>query len=59
MLQLHPSSVLFKYPPPWVIFFEVIRTTKEYMRDVTAVKPEWLGTLAEHYYDFMARKSAE
>ena len=39
-----------------MIFFEVIRTTKEYMRDVTAVTPEWLGELAEHYYDYMKRK---
>ena len=48
--------MLFKYPPPWVIFYEVIRTTKEYMRDVTAVEPEWLGQLAPHFYDYKKRK---
>ena len=53
-LYIHPTSVLaMESPlPNWVVFSEVIQTTRDYMRDVTVVKPEWLYTLAPHYYQF-------
>lgn len=57
-LHIHPSSVLFKTPPAWVVFHEVIRTTKEYMRDVIEVDPKWLSDIAPHYYEFRQRKGA-
>jgi len=49
-LYLHPSSVVFKHPPDWVVFHEVMLTTKEYMRDVTAIDPLWLSEIAPHFY---------
>lgn len=52
VLHLHPTSVLFKYPPKWVIYNEVMRTTEDYMRDVTAVEVEWIAEAAPHFYDF-------
>jgi HrpA-like RNA helicase len=41
---VHPASVLFrqKKPAPIVMFNAVITTTRSYMRDVVALKPEWL-----------------
>ncbi len=52
-LHLHPTSVLFAgTPPQWVIFNEVVHTGKEYMRDVTVIKPDWLYELAPHYYQY-------
>lgn len=38
---LHPSTVLGQ-DSDWVIYNEFVLTTKNYIRTVTAVKPEWL-----------------
>lgn len=52
-LYIHPTSVLApEVPPQWVVFNEVVQTSKEFMRDITVVKPEWLYELAPHYYQF-------
>ncbi|KAH6576083.1 hypothetical protein BASA61_008740 [Batrachochytrium salamandrivorans] len=50
ILYIHPNSVLFKRSPEWVVFHEVVETTKPFMRDVMVVQPEWLSELAPHYY---------
>ncbi|KAI3839551.1 hypothetical protein MKX03_028571 [Papaver bracteatum] len=44
-VHIHPSSGLAK-----VIYHELVMTTKEYMRQVTELKPEWLVEIAPHYY---------
>ncbi|KAF9386945.1 hypothetical protein CPC16_007302 [Podila verticillata] len=51
-LWMHPTSILFKQTPTWVIFHEVVETGhgKAYMRDVTVIEPEWLEELAPHYF---------
>ncbi|XP_076311374.1 putative ATP-dependent RNA helicase DHX35 isoform X6 [Tachypleus tridentatus] len=52
-LYIHPSSVLYSQKAPQcVVFSEVLHTSKEYMRDVTAVEPSWLCELAPHYYQY-------
>ena len=38
-LHLHPTSVAFKHAPEWVVFHEVLQTTKMYMRDISAIDP--------------------
>lgn len=38
---LHPSTVLGQ-DSDWVVYNEFVLTTKNYIRTVTAVKPEWL-----------------
>jgi pre-mRNA-splicing factor ATP-dependent RNA helicase DHX15/PRP43 len=38
---LHPSTVL-QVDAQWVIYNEFVLTTKNYIRTVTVVKPEWL-----------------
>lgn len=38
---LHPSTVL-SFDAEWVLYNEFVLTTKNYIRTVTAVKPEWL-----------------
>jgi pre-mRNA-splicing factor ATP-dependent RNA helicase DHX15/PRP43 len=38
---LHPSTVL-GWDAEWVLYNEFVLTTKNYIRTVTAVKPEWL-----------------
>mmetsp|Transcript_38970 Transcript_38970/g.96645 ORF Transcript_38970/g.96645 Transcript_38970/m.96645 type:complete len:145 (-) Transcript_38970:106-540(-) len=49
-VHVHPSSALAKDPPKWVVFHELVFTTKEYMRTVTEIRPEWLLEIAPHYY---------
>ena len=51
-VYIHPSSVLAKeeQPPPWLIFFELAFTTKEFMRQVAPIDPSWLVEIAPHYY---------
>ncbi|XP_048253674.1 probable ATP-dependent RNA helicase DHX35 [Haliotis rufescens] len=51
VLNIHPTSVLFpEAPPQWVVFNEVVQTSKDFMRDMTVIKPEWLCELAPHFY---------
>ena len=36
--------------PRWVIYHELVMTTKEFMRTVSEIKPSWLIEIAPHYY---------
>ncbi|KAL6840645.1 hypothetical protein ACP4OV_029509 [Aristida adscensionis] len=49
-VDIHPSSGLALVRPQFVIFHEIVETTKEYMRQVTEINPEWLVEIAPHYY---------
>ena len=49
-IYIHPSSCLFHRCPRWVVYHELVFTTKEYMRNVLAVEPQWLVELAPHYF---------
>lgn len=49
-VHIHPSSGLAEVLPRWVIYHELVLTTKEYIRQVTELKPEWLVEIAPHYY---------
>ncbi len=48
--SIHPSSALFHRQPEWVIYHEVVQTTKEYMREVTAIDPRWLVEFAPAFF---------
>ncbi|KAG6057500.1 hypothetical protein E4U17_001230 [Claviceps sp. LM77 group G4] len=49
---VHPSSVLMAVDPPekMVIYFELVQTTKEYMRGVIPIETKWLAELAPHFH---------
>jgi pre-mRNA-splicing factor ATP-dependent RNA helicase DHX16 len=49
-VYLHPSSVLMESRPKWVIFYELVLTSKEYMRSNMPLEPEWLVEVAPHYH---------
>ncbi|PSS01984.1 Pre-mRNA-splicing factor ATP-dependent RNA helicase [Actinidia chinensis var. chinensis] len=49
-VYIHPSSALFQRQPDWVIYHELVMTTKEYMREVTVVDPKWLVELAPRFF---------
>ena len=49
-VYIHPSSALFQRQPDWVIYHELVMTTKEYMRERTVIDPKWLVELAPRFY---------
>eukprot|EP00210_Caulerpa_lentillifera_P006915 g6612.t1 len=50
-VHIHPSSGLKEVLPRWVVYHELVMTSKEYMRNVSEIKPEWLIEIAPHYYN--------
>ena len=49
-MTVHPNSSMFEELPRWVIYFELVFTTKEFMRNLIEIKSEWLLEVAPHYY---------
>ncbi|XP_072999802.1 probable pre-mRNA-splicing factor ATP-dependent RNA helicase DEAH9 isoform X2 [Typha latifolia] len=49
-VYIHPSSVLFRVNPKWVIYHSLMSTDKHYMRNVIAIDPSWLTEAAPHFY---------
>ncbi|XP_068939394.1 probable ATP-dependent RNA helicase DHX37 [Petaurus breviceps papuanus] len=49
---IHPSSVLFKELPEFVVYQEIVETTKMYMRGVSAVEAAWIPVLLPSYCHF-------
>ncbi|KAJ3098111.1 hypothetical protein HDU97_004295 [Phlyctochytrium planicorne] len=56
---IHPSSALYisnsnantnKQYPKWVLYFELVLTTREFMRQVIEIQSSWLLEVAPHYY---------
>lgn len=47
---IHPSSSLYQKAPEWIIYHELIFTTKEYLREVTTIEPHWLPELAPNLF---------
>ena len=47
---IHPASALFQRQPDWVIYHELVLTSKEYMRECTAIEPKWLAELAPRFF---------
>jgi len=58
VVQLHPSTCL-DHKPEWVVYNEFVLTTKNYIRTVTDIKPEWLLKIAYNYYDVSNFPSCE
>ncbi|KFK28996.1 hypothetical protein AALP_AA7G075800 [Arabis alpina] len=49
-VHIYPSSGLSQVVPRWVVYHELVLTSKEYMRQVTELTPNWLVEIAPHYY---------
>jgi pre-mRNA-splicing factor ATP-dependent RNA helicase DHX16 len=51
-VYIHPSSVLMASDPPikCCVYHELVLTSKEYMRQVMPIKPEWLNEVAPHFH---------
>ncbi|KAF8310889.1 P-loop containing nucleoside triphosphate hydrolase protein [Clavulina sp. PMI_390] len=50
--HLHPTSALYGlgYTPTYVVYHELIMTSKEYMTQVTAIDAYWLAELGSVFY---------
>lgn len=49
-VYVHPNSSLFEEQPRWLIYHELVFTTKEFMRQVIEIESAWLLEVAPHYY---------
>ena len=49
-VYIHPSSALFNRNPEWLIYHELILTTREYCHNVTAIEPKWLVEVAPQFF---------
>ncbi len=49
---LHPTSALYSlgYTPDYIVYHELVMTSKEYMQCVTAVEPQWLAELGPMFF---------
>ncbi|SCV03685.1 LAMI_0H10132g1_1 [Lachancea mirantina] len=56
-LRLHPTSALHGAGdlPPYIVYHELLLTTKEYVNIVTAVDPLWLMEYEPLFYNFTRR----
>ena len=50
-VYIHPSSSLYESAPKWVLYHELVFTSKEYMRQVIEIDPLWLPEIAPHLYE--------
>eukprot|EP00727_Mastigamoeba_balamuthi_P011019 m51a1_g654 putative pre-mrna-splicing factor atp-dependent rna helicase dhx16-like (959) ;mRNA; r:218417-221394 len=48
--HIHPTSALFQRLPRWVVYHELVLTSKEFLRVVTEIQPEWLLEVAPHFF---------
>ncbi|KAJ2036703.1 Pre-mRNA-splicing factor ATP-dependent RNA helicase PRP16 [Coemansia sp. S3946] len=50
--HLHPTSVLYgmEYTPHYIVYHELVFTSKEYMQCVTAVDPKWLAEMGPMFF---------
>ncbi|GAV78777.1 Helicase_C domain-containing protein/HA2 domain-containing protein/OB_NTP_bind domain-containing protein [Cephalotus follicularis] len=49
-VYIHPSSVLFRVNPKWIIYHSLVSTDRQYMRNVISIDPSWLIEAAPHFY---------
>ena len=47
---MHPSTVI-DYKPEFVMYNEFLLTSKNYIRTVLVIDPEWLFEVAPDYFD--------
>ena len=51
VVNIHPTSVLFKENPRYIVYHELVYTTKEFMRYCIEVDAEWLLEIAPFYFN--------
>ncbi|KAJ1731311.1 hypothetical protein LPJ61_002595 [Coemansia biformis] len=49
-VHIHPSSSLHEAKPKLVVYYELVLTSREFMRQVIEIDRKWLVEVAPHYY---------
>lgn len=49
-VYIHPSSSLFQRAPEWVLYHEITLTSREYMKSIMEIKPQWLVKEAPNFF---------
>lgn len=51
-VYVHPSSCLYKHVPPprFLCYYELIETSKNFLRQVMEIQPAWLMEVARHFF---------
>mmetsp|Transcript_49286 Transcript_49286/g.127096 ORF Transcript_49286/g.127096 Transcript_49286/m.127096 type:complete len:1155 (-) Transcript_49286:80-3544(-) len=49
-VYIHPSSALYQRNPEWLVYHELVLTTKEYLRECCTLEPHWLPELAPNLF---------
>lgn len=51
-MHIHPSSCLHKHVPQprFLCYYELVETSKNFMRQVMEINPDWLIEVARHYF---------
>jgi pre-mRNA-splicing factor ATP-dependent RNA helicase DHX38/PRP16 len=54
---LHPTSAIYGlgFTPDYVVYHELVMTSKEYMQCVTSVDPKWLAELGPMFFSVKTR----
>jgi len=52
VVYVHPSSAIYQKQPDWLVYHELVFTTKEYMREVCQIDPKWLVEFAPSFFKF-------
>ena len=50
VVHIHPGSVLFQTKQPLVMFTEWVKTTRQYLRNVSLIQASWISEVAPHVY---------
>jgi len=50
IVHLHPSTCILN-KPEWVVYNEFVLTTRNYIRTVTSIQPEWLLDISPEYFE--------
>lgn len=55
--HLHPTSALFGagFTPDYVVYHELVLTSKEFMQCVTSVDPYWLAEMGPMFFSIRER----
>mmetsp|Transcript_15866 Transcript_15866/g.35547 ORF Transcript_15866/g.35547 Transcript_15866/m.35547 type:complete len:1098 (-) Transcript_15866:65-3358(-) len=49
-VYIHPASALYQRNPEWLVYHELVLTTKEYLRECATIEPHWLPELAPNLF---------
>eukprot|EP00435_Cladocopium_sp_Y103_P075320 s107_g56.t1 len=49
-VYIHPASALYQRNPEWIVYHELVLTSKEYLRECSTIEPQWLPELAPNLF---------